>query len=281
MHRRWNGVAAVMAAAGMASGGGAAAASGLGPLPVAVWNHAYQENYERDTFDAILAGARNAYVLLDPFLSEVDGRVPETVAALHDAGNEVSAYISIGTGEDWRDDFEALKPYLTTTQWDEWGGEYFISTPNDAVLSIMKARIDRIADWGFDWVEFDNMDWVYNDDTRSVYGAKASIADGVAYYQDLCAHVHAKGMKCMAKSTVENAGMFDGATYESYEDNRNWWDQAGAEQFLADDKLVIVVHYDDTDSAATYTGYQAIYGPKLSFICEERALKGYKHFNTK
>lgn len=222
----WNGVLAMTAAVGLAGAGGAlAAGTGLGSLPIPVWNQAYQENYEPDTVDDIIAQARNAYVLIDPFQPEHGDGLSEVIASLQVNGNEISAYISVGTGEDWREDFDALKAHLVERQWDDWGGEYFISMPNDAVLSIMKARIDRIADWGFDWVEFDNMDWVYDDDYRAEYGFEASVEDGVAYYRALCDYTHAKGMKCMAKSTVDRAEMFDGATYESYQDDKNWWDQ--------------------------------------------------------
>ena len=259
-------------------GGGSATAIDLGPPPVEVWNQAYQENYEPDTIEDILAGARNAYVLIDPFQPEHGDGMAGVVEALHANGNAVSAYMSIGTGEDWRDDFAALKPYLVDKQWDDWGGEYFISTPTDAVVAIMKARIDKAADWGFDWVEFDNMDWVYDDDYRQEYGFAASIEDGAAYYRALCDHVHAKGMKCMAKSTVLSAVTFDGVTYESYEDDRNWWDEAGAKSFLAAGKPVSSVHYDAPDCEAILAEYQEIYGPGLSFICEDRALQRYRHF---
>lgn len=272
----WTAVPIVLAVVGLAGG---AVAAGLGPLPIPVWNQAYQENFEPDTIPEILEGARNAYVLIDPFQPEHSETMASVIDQLHVGGNEVSAYISIGTGEEWRDDFERLKPHLVERQWDDWGGEYFIDQPDDEVVAVMKARIDKIAAWGFDWVEFDNMDWTYDDAHRSEYAFAATIADGVAYYRTLCDHVHAKSMKCMAKSSVEGAEMFDGATYESYEDDLNWWDQASAERFLAADKPVMVVHYDATDCDAVYAGYQALYGPKLSFICEDRGSRKYRHFN--
>ena len=277
MKMHWIGGMVALAAIGLGVGGSAMAASDLGPLPVEVWNQAYQENSEPDSIADILAGASNAYVLIDPFQPEHGDTISGVIETLHAKGNAVSAYISIGTGENWRDDFAALKPHLVGKQWDDWGGEYFISMPNEAVIAIMKARIDKIADWGFDWVEFDNMDWVYDDDYRAEYGFAASIADGAAYYGALCDHVHARGMKCMAKSTVDSAESFDGATYESYEDDRNWWDEAGAKSFLAADKPVVIVHYDATDCDAVLADYQQIYGPKLSFICEDRALRRYRH----
>jgi uncharacterized protein (TIGR01370 family) len=246
---------------------------------VAVWNQAYQENFESDSIADIRANARKAYVLLDPFKDELEQNGQQTVAEIRANGNQASAYISIGTGEDWRDDYAQLKPHLVAKQWGDWAGEYFVSTPNETVVNIMKARIDRIADLGFDWVEFDNMDWIHDDEYRAEYGFQASMNDGTAYYQELCSYVQARGMKCMAKSTVEDADSFDGVTYESYPDDKNWWDENGAKRFLDAGKLVVIVHYDEPDCEGIYSDYRTIYGPDLSFICENPIQDGYVHFN--
>ena len=243
--------------------------------PLTIWNQAYQENYERDSIADILAQAEGAYVLLDPFDPQEVEDWAAVVAALHARGNQVAAYISIGTGEDWRADFETLRPSLVARQWDDWGGEYFVNMPDANVLAVMKARIDRLAGYGFDWVEFDNMDWTQDDDYRAGYGFAATAAEGTAYYQELCAHAQSLGVRCMAKSTVEDAGMFDGVTYESYTDDMGWWDQDGAKGFLAAGKPVIIVHYDDPDCAAALAHYIGIYGPAVSFLCETESAGGY------
>ncbi len=143
----------------------------------------------------------------------------------------------------------------------------------------MKSRIDKIANWGFDWVEFDNMDWIYDADLRAIYGFQVTEAEGISYYQELCEYVHSKGMKCMAKNTVENAANFDGVLYESYHDDRNWWDQSGAQSFLDEGKLVIVNHYNETNCGQVYAKYKGIYNENLSFICEDANLQKYVHFN--
>ncbi len=242
---------------------------------IPVYNQAYQENYEEDKIDDIIQYAKKAYVLIDPF----QDNIPASINAIKAAGNEVGAYISIGTGEDWRDDFAEMQPYLVSKQWGQWAGEYFVDETTTGILSIMKARIDKIADWGCDWVEFDNMDWVDDDDLRSEYGFHVTKAEGIAYYQALCEYVHAKGMKCMAKNTVDGANDFDGVLYESYPDDKNWWDVAGAKSFLNAGKLTIINHYNESDCDQVYRDYMAIYGPDLSYICEDKASKRYRHYN--
>lgn len=243
-----------------------------GPFPV--FNAAYAENHEPDRLPDVLARARGAYVLLDPFADAPPGGWAAAVAALRANGNEVGAYVSVGTGEDWRDDFAALRPHLVATPWDEWGGEFFVSSTAGA-LPIMAARIDRVAAWGFDWVEFDNMDWAFDDDARATYGFAATPGEAVAYYRALCARAHARGLRCMAKNTVEGAEDFDGVLYESYADDMGWWDEAGASRFARAGRPVIVVHYGEADCAGAHDRYRAVYGSALSFLCEDANLRRY------
>lgn len=241
-----------------------------------IYNQAYQENYDADKIPDIIAEAKSAYVLIDPFMDDVHTKIAEIKAN----NNQVGAYISAGTGEDWRADFDQLKPFLVNQQWGEWAGEYFVKETTTGILDIMKVRIDSMASWGCDWVEFDNMDWVYDDEYRSTYGFTVTLEDGHDYIQALCDYTHQKGMKCMAKNMTEGFEGFDGALYESYSDEKNWWDVAGAKNFLAAGKLVIINHYDESDCHGVYKEYMDIYGNDVSYICEDSKLKKYIHYNN-
>ena len=242
---------------------------------IPVYNQAYQENYQEDKISDIILHANNAYVLIDPFQEGV----ADAVADIKAKGNQVGAYISIGTGEDWRDDYDELKPFLVSKQWGQWPGEYFVNKTTTGILPIMKARIDKIAAWGCDWVEFDNMDWAFDDDYRSEYGIQVTQAEGIAFYQALCDYVHEKGMKCMAKNHVEEAADFDGVLYESYDNEKNWWDTDGTKSFLAAGKLVIINHYNESDCNKVYQEYMDFYNNDISYICEDKKLKKYVHYN--
>ncbi len=244
-------------------------------LAIPVYNQAYNENYDADSISSILINANNAYVLVDPFLENVT----EHIAEIKAKNNQVGAYISIGTGENWRDDFTELEPFLVSTPWAQWEGEYFVNTTTTGIISVMKARIDKIANWGCDWVEFDNMDWIYDDDLRATYSYQVTQEQGIAYYQELCNYVHSKGMKCMAKNIVENADNFDGVLYESYTNDKNWWNVSEAQNFINQGKLVIINHYNESNCDAVYQEYKAIYGKDLSYICEDTNLQAYKHYN--
>jgi len=259
--------------AGTADGGDA---SVPWTMPMCVWNQAYQENYEADTVADILAKARNCYVLLDPFESETArNAIPE----IRQDGNIVGCYISVGTCEDWRADYSEMKQYCVSKAWGDWPGEYFVDRTDTGLEALMLQRIDKMANWGCDMVEFDNMDWAFDDDYRAEYGFQVTPGEGETYNQDLCQHARGKGMKCMAKSTTQGAEDFDGLTVESLPQEKDWWDHDDLQNILDAGRLGIIVHYNETDCQGIYDEYLGKYGNKLSFICEDRNLKKYVHFN--
>ncbi|MEQ9302646.1 MAG: endo alpha-1,4 polygalactosaminidase [Marinoscillum sp.] len=243
---------------------------------VCVYNNAYQENYEPDAVSYILDNAQDSYVLLEPFENGITQSLVDQIKA---NGNEVGAYISIGTGENWRDDFDDLEPFLVAKQWGDWEGEYFVNVTNTGAVAIMKKRIDQLSALGFTWVEFDNMDWVHDDDYRSIYGFEATVQDGIDYSNELCDYVHSLGMKCMAKNTTSGVSRFDGVLYESYADDKNWWETSGTRIFLSSGKLVIINHYGEERCDQVYADYLNDYGVGLSFICEDVVSKAYIHYN--
>ncbi|MCF6245297.1 MAG: endo alpha-1,4 polygalactosaminidase [Sulfurovum sp.] len=243
--------------------------------PMPIYNQAYQESFAADTINEIFSTARNAYVLVDPF----GDNVTQHINTMKSHNNEVGGYISAGTGENYRDDFAAMQPYLTPTAWPEWPDEFFVSETTTGILPIMKARIDKMASWGLDWVEFDNMDWL-DDETRVTYNLTATVTQAQNYINALCDYTHSKGMKCMAKNTVENFTQFDGVLYESYDDDKNWWNHAGLQSFLAAGKPVIINHYNESDCDGVYAWYKSVYhSDKISFICEDVGTQKYKHYN--
>jgi len=242
---------------------------------IAIYNQAYQENYEKDTIDEIVTNAKDAYVLVDPFEENVVAHIER----IKSNNNQVAGYISAGTGENFRSDFTELEPYLTDIPWDSWSDEYFVSETTTGIVDIMKKRIDKMANWGLDWVEFDNMDWL-DEDNRATYNLEATSKDAIEYINKLCDYTHQKGMKCMAKNILEGFDSFDGVLYESYNNKKNWWDRDGMRSFLDEGKLVIINHYNEKECDKVYNEYKNYYKNNgISFICEDIESERYQHYN--
>ena len=242
---------------------------------VSIYNQAYQENYQADSIEDILSYAKNGYVLIDPFADDAY----RYVSAIKKNNNQVGGYISIGTGEENREDFSELKPYLTDKVWDDWAGEFFVNETNSGIIDIMKKRIDKMATWGLDWVEFDNMDWFDDEDNKKKYNLKVTAKDAKEYVNTLCDYTHKKGMRCMAKNIVDGFEIFDGVLYESFSNRKNWWDTNGTNFFLDMGKLVIINHYNEVNCDSIYESYKNYYDSEdISFICEDAILKKYRHY---
>ena len=64
------------------------------------------------------------------------------------------------------------------------------------------------------------------------------------------------------------ANNFDGVLYESYHNEKDWWDHAGAQSFLDAGKLVIINHYNESQPNAVYKEYIELYNEGISYICE-------------
>lgn len=242
---------------------------------VPVYNQAYQETFEADTIAEILVSAKDAYVLVDPF----SDNVVQHIKTIKSKCNQVGGYISAGTGEVWRDDFEQLKPYLTSKEWPDWPGEFYVSYTKTGIVDVMKARIDKMALWGLDWVEYDNMDWI---DAQSIarFGLHTTKEESKVYINTLCDYTRQKGMKCMAKNTVKGFEHFDGVVYESNTHQKNSWDTQGTQSFIDNGKLVIINHYNESDCDGVYAEYKQFYNSdNISFICEDTNTQKYKHYN--
>ncbi len=241
--------------------------------PLCLWNHAYQENTDADSVADILAGAQGCYVLLDPFY---EAAAADAIAPLHAAGNVIGCYISVGTCEDWRDDFDDMREFCTAKEWGEWEGEFFVSDP-DGILPWMQARIDQLAAWGCDMVEFDNMDWASDEDQNHRFQLAVTPDQAIAYTATLCDAVHTAGMGCMAKNTMDGLQGFDGGTFESYPDELDWWEHDHLQGFVDEGLPGVIFHYDEPDCADVTLWYRQRYGSGVSVLCEDPDLGGYQH----
>ena len=69
-----------------------------------------------------------------------------------------------------------------------------------------------------------------------------------------------------------------GTTVEPAPDDMDWWTPSDMTLMLSTGRIGIVVHYNETDCAGVRATYQGEYGSKLSFICEDKGQKKYRHF---
>lgn len=101
------------------------------------------------------------------------------------------------------------------------------------------------------------MDWLQDSEYRQEYGSTPgmefpSVSEGRIYNEALCSYARQVGLLCMAKNTgatpfpEEDAGggSMDGATFESYPEELNWWSNSYLQGFLDRNQPVVIVHYN-------------------------------------
>lgn len=145
-------------------------------------------------------------------LSEVS---PADIAALKARGVKTVCYISVGTAENYRDDYAAFPAAVLGDTYGDWPDERFLDIrATDVLLPIMQDRIDRCAAHGFDAIEPDNMDGFENET-----GFDLTEADTVRYITDIAGYARSKGLEIAQKNAPtlvdKLVGQFDFAIVES------------------------------------------------------------------
>ncbi len=166
-------------------------------------------------------------------------------------GTSVWCYLSIGTAEDWRDDYAALvavdlaereagnSPILGEVLAD-WPGERLLDVSRyDVFLEVMIDRLRTCADKGFSLVEFDNMDTYL---VASAFGFTQQ--DARAYVAALAGEARDRGLGVVHKNALELVGDLEPTMDVLLLESCVLHDECEAgEPFLREGKPVLDVEY--------------------------------------
>lgn len=122
-----------------------------------------------------------------------------TVDFFHQRGTSVICYISVGSYENWRNDADQFPEEVLGNDYEGWTGEKWLDIRRiDLLAPIMRARLDRCAENGFDAVEPDNIE-VYTNDT----GFPLTYEDQLRYARWLAEEAHARGLAIGLKNAPD------------------------------------------------------------------------------
>ena len=77
-------------------------------------------------------------------------------------------------------------------------------------------------------------------ETRRKYGFHVTEKESLVYVNNLRDYASSIGLSCMAKNMTEGVESFTGITYESWHNEKDWWESAYLKSFLADERLCVV-----------------------------------------
>lgn len=145
---------------------------------------------------------------------DLDETTSLDIASLKARGVKTVCYVSVGTAENYRDDFDSFPRDVLGKTYGDWPDERFLDIrARDILMPIMKARIDACAAMGFDAIEPDNMD-IWDNDT----GFALTASDQVRYMTEIADYVRFKGLQIAQKNAPDfvdaYVGRFDFAIVE-------------------------------------------------------------------
>lgn len=204
--------------------------------------------------DTNIAGRK--LVLVDLFDDEIAGVAADTkMAELLNDDHIVMCYMSAGTAEDWRPDFDDFKN-LSMTQPANWPSEFYLDiSRTDELVALMATRLEYAVQKGCHAIEPDNVDCYSNsecysglssDFDTSLYKNKAAYAKAleITYVQALATKAHDLGLSIVLK----NAG-------EIVDDVESYFDGVLTENCYKYDECSTYSVFPDSDRAHFNTEY--------------------------
>lgn len=121
----------------------------------------------------------------------------ESIDAAKATGAKVMCYISAGSAENWREDFNSFPEHVVGNAYENWPGEWWLDTRDiDALAPIMRARMLACRDKGFDAIDADNVNGFENST-----GFYISRQESIDYIRWLADEAHSLGMAFSLKNS--------------------------------------------------------------------------------
>jgi len=172
-----------------------------------------------------------------------------SINAAKASGAKVKCYISAGSAENWRDDFNDFPRVVIGNSYDGWPGEWWLDTRNIAALApIMRARMDECASKGFDVLDPDNVNGFENNT-----GFNISRNDSIQYIRWLASEAHQRGMAFSLKNSESLVGdLIDDIDMLQSESCYRWGNCENAARLTAANKPVFAVEYQEVIGSSTF-----------------------------
>jgi len=172
-----------------------------------------------------------------------------SINAAKATGAKIMCYISAGSAENWRNDFNDFPDSVVGNSYDGWPGEWWLDTRNISALApIMRARMDVCAEKGFDVIDPDNINGFENNT-----GFPISRQDSIEYIRWLASEAHSRGMafslknsESLVSSLIEDIDMMQS------ESCYRWNNCANASRLSAVNKPVFAVEYVEVIGSSTF-----------------------------
>jgi len=147
-----------------------------------------------------LSGAVNTSYNVDLYDIDLFDSSSALISSLKSSGKKVICYFSAGTYENWRSDKNSFPSSIIGNSLASYPNENWLDISNEAITSIMEARLDLAVQKGCDGVEPDNMDnYIQNS------GFTLSYDDQLAYNKFIANEARKRGLSVGLKNDLSQA----------------------------------------------------------------------------
>jgi hypothetical protein len=179
---------------------------------------------------------------LDVQMYDIDGEEGDLVPSLHARGIYVVCYFSAGSYENYRTDTDDFPDSVLGNTLAGWPDERWLDIRRIGTLApIMRARMDRCRDDGFDAIDPDNVDG-YTNNT----GFPLTAQDQLAYNTWLANEAHARGMSIALKNDGAQAAQLWSVYDFALNEQCFYYNECGylTQYFVNNGKAAFVVEYN-------------------------------------
>ncbi|XXQ36325.1 Glycoside-hydrolase family GH114 TIM-barrel domain-containing protein [Plasmodiophora brassicae] len=157
---------------------------------------------------------------IDPEQLTSASDIATLMSALKAHNRYVICYVNVGSLDTGANDAGSFPKSIIGNAYPDWPGEYFLDIRSSVTRSLIKARFQRMASYGCDGIEPDNLD-TYTEKTFAPAKPDLTLTDALDYMTWISTTVHDLGMAIGLKNggdLVEAhnlASVFDFAIVES------------------------------------------------------------------
>lgn len=242
---------------GAASAAGASGIAGAMPLPSVDWQ-------------IQLTGELDTTVDVSFFEADLFALDPDTVGAVKTPGRTLACYVSVGTAEPWRPDYERFSEAVLGEPLVDYPQERWLDVRSDEVRAVMDDRLTRAVQLGCDAVELSNLSAHHAES-----GFPLTPADELDYASWLIARAHERALDAGISASddlvpllVDQADW--GLTEEclAYDSCQVW------RAFPAQGKPVFMIEYGSANNASALCPAATELG--FSLVIKRRALDAFR-----
>ena len=217
-----------------------------------------------------LTGALDTSFDVDVYEADLFALDAVSVRAVHDPGRKLTCYVSVGSAEPWRADYDSLPVSAIGNPLTDYPQEHWLDVRDADVRGVMAQRLALAASTGCDAVELSNLS-AHNADS----GFPLTQMDELEYARWLIDEAHTRGLSAGVSSSDDLVPLLaPSADFALTEECLAYDSCVALQAFTRLGKEVFMIEYGSSNDAPLLCPEAASLG--FSLVIKRRALDAFR-----